>query len=52
MDFDRLDPAGGKHKIWKGSWCIATKVNDAALWTSIIKGERGGVSIEGAAIRY
>lgn len=52
QDFRVEDPNGKEHLLLKGSWVIGSQINDAKLWTSIVKGERGGVSIEGMALRY
>lgn len=46
VDFD-LDG----QKVLKGSWVMAVKVHDAALWAAIEAGEYTGISIGGSGVR-
>ena len=52
QDFRMTDPSGKSHTVLKGSWVIGSQINDRELATAILKGERGGVSMEAMAVRY
>ncbi len=41
---------GGQH-VRKGSWVVAIKIQDDALWAAAKAGEFGGISIGGWAVR-
>lgn len=48
VDFT-IDDSEGAHVIRKGTWVVGTQVTDDAVWDKVLKGEYGGVSLEGTA---
>lgn len=51
VDFEVTNAAGEKQTVLKGSWVLASRVNDPDAWAQVEKGELTGWSITGSGFR-